>query len=84
MMNDKMNADETKLELLKLINRTGIRVVLPNDLENQIRILEMLISLLRKEVETNREEIARMPQSGSARLPVLKKIHAINKFRFFQ
>jgi hypothetical protein len=84
MMNDEINTDETKLELLKLINRTGIRVVLPNDLENQIRILEMLISLLRKEVETNREEIARMPQSGSARLPVLKKIHAINKFRFFQ
>jgi hypothetical protein len=83
-MNDEMNAGETKAELLNLINRTGIRVVLPIDVENQIRGLEELISQLREEVETHREGIDRMPQGDSIRLAVLKKIDAINKFSFLQ
>jgi hypothetical protein len=83
-MNDEMNAGETKAELLNLINRTGIRVVLPIDVENQIRGLEELISQLREEVETHREGIDRPPQGDSIRLAVLKKIDAINKFSFLQ
>ena len=83
-MNDEINTDETKMELLKLINRTGIRVVLPNDLRNQVASLEARIKSLLLELNAREQELAPCPQSDMVRLEVLKKIHAINKFRFFQ
>jgi hypothetical protein len=75
---------ELKMELLKLVNQTGIRVVLAKDLENQIKDLKELIHQLRKELKANQSGIDRMPQGDAVRVAVLQKIQAINKFRFVQ
>jgi len=83
-MEIRKSGNETKMELLKLINRTGIRGVLPNDLRNQVAILKARIESLLLELNAREQELDSCPQSDAVRLEVLKKIDAINKFRFFQ